>query len=171
MKLSSPSSSPQPSGLYLILLLIKNDPLSNITSKMPSSTTHYRELFLWPNHRASFTLSFILLFVDFTSLFMDFDNHQEPCILTSTIDWDLDFTISTVDHSLFIQIMPLTTLLILVYVDDLLVTGSSFSQINKLIQTLQTDFLIFALGNLYYFLNVEVTSISKDLLLTQKNTL
>lgn len=139
-----------------------------MTSKMPSSTTHYKELFLWPDHRASLTPSLFLIFSSFTSLFMDFDNHQEPCILASTIDWDLDFTISTVDHSLFIQIMPLITLLILVYVDELLVTGSYLSQINKIIQTLQTDFLIFALGNLYYFFNVEVTLTSKELLLTQQ---
>lgn len=55
----------------------------------------------------------------------------------------------------------------LVYVDDLLVTLFSTFVISHLIIELCTTFSIIELGGLRYFLNIEATSTSTGLLLTQ----
>lgn len=50
---------------------------------------------------------------------------------------------------------------VLVYVDDLLVTGSSMPCITELISALRSDFPITDLGRLHYFSSVEATFNSK----------
>lgn len=79
---------------------------------------------------------------------------------------DLGFKISSADPTLFLQTTNSSIIFVLVYVDDLLITGSSLSHISDLINTLQSDFPITDLGNLHYFLGVEVTPTSNGLLLT-----
>lgn len=57
----------------------------------------------------------------------------------------------------------------LVYVDDLLVTGSNMQLINDLIHALRSDFPITDLGKLHYFLGIEAThNFNGSILLTQK---
>lgn len=59
------------------------------------------------------------------------------------------------------------TIYLLVYVDDTIVVGSSDSVVSKLLHQLRDDFVLKDLGALHYFLGIEVTSTSDDLLLTQ----
>lgn len=54
-----------------------------------------------------------------------------------------------------------------IYVDDIVITGSSQEAIDKLIQRLSTDFAIKDLGTLHYFLGVETRHDEKGLILTQ----
>ncbi|XP_042984766.1 pectinesterase inhibitor 10-like [Carya illinoinensis] len=79
---------------------------------------------------------------------------------------DLGFNISTADPSLFLRTTSHSKICVLVYVDDLLITGSSIQQISDLVTALRCDFPITDLGVLRYFLGVEVTLNSKGLLLT-----
>jgi histone deacetylase 1/2 len=57
---------------------------------------------------------------------------------------------------------------ILIYVDDIIVTGSSDHAINALLQDLKANFAIKDLGDLHYFLGIEVKKIHNGLLLTQE---
>lgn len=93
-----------------------------------------------------------------------------PCAWYSYLSYCLlvCFTISPVDPSLFTCIRPCNTILILVYVDDLLITGSSVPHNSTLINALQNDFPIIDLGHLNYFLGVEVTYSPMGMLLTQQ---
>nr|GEX05948.1 ribonuclease H-like domain-containing protein [Tanacetum cinerariifolium] len=59
-------------------------------------------------------------------------------------------------------------LILLVYVDDIIVTGNNVDEINKLKQFLGSKFLIKDLGKLKYFLGIEVLDIDNEICLTQR---
>jgi hypothetical protein len=56
---------------------------------------------------------------------------------------------------------------ILIYVDDIIIISSSSLAMNRLLHQLQGDFAVKDLGNLGYFLGIEVHHTSTDLILTQ----
>ena len=72
----------------------------------------------------------------------------------------LGFTPIKSDTSLFVRFTPSHTLLVLVYVDDILITGSSPSAITTLISRLHSCFALKDLGNLHHFLGIQVTRTS-----------
>lgn len=64
---------------------------------------------------------------------------------------------SKVDPSLFIRHTNQTITHVLVYVDDILITGSSVEYIAYLKQQLNMKFALKDLGNLKYFLGIQVS--------------
>ncbi|XP_070672609.1 uncharacterized protein [Malus domestica] len=78
----------------------------------------------------------------------------------------LGFSSSTSDTSLFIK-KDTTITFILVYVDDIIITGSSSSVCQTIISQLQTLFPVKNLGDIHYFLGIEVQRSSKGLFLHQ----
>jgi histone deacetylase 1/2 len=56
----------------------------------------------------------------------------------------------------------------LIYVDDIIVSSSSDQAIVALVKELNKDFAIKDLGDLHYFLGIEVKKIQNSLLLTQE---
>jgi histone deacetylase 1/2 len=56
---------------------------------------------------------------------------------------------------------------VLIYVDDVIVTSSSYQAISVLLQQLGENFALKDLGDLLYFLGIEVTHCSDGLVLTQ----
>ena len=86
----------------------------------------------------------------------------------STILGGLGFTSSTADTSLFILRRPDITLYLLVYVDDIIVVSSSDTAIDRLIHQLRSSFALKDLGQLHYFLGIEVRFLEGALLLTQR---
>ena len=67
----------------------------------------------------------------------------------------LGFSESKADTSLFVLQKFNSVIYIFIYVDDILITGSSASVINNIIHSLQTTFAVKDLGSLAYFLGVE----------------
>ncbi|CAJ2634258.1 unnamed protein product [Trifolium pratense] len=80
----------------------------------------------------------------------------------------IGFVNSTADASLFIQRTPRATLYLLVYVDDIIVTGSSSTELSRLIATLAARFSLKDLGYLNYFLGVEVIPSTAGMFLSQR---
>jgi Reverse transcriptase (RNA-dependent DNA polymerase) len=72
---------------------------------------------------------------------------------------------------LFIFRSDKTIIYLLVYVDDIILTGNDSSAINALLKELQSHFSIKYLGKLHYFLGIEVTQAGNDLFLTQSRYL
>ncbi|KAL5563802.1 hypothetical protein UlMin_033549 [Ulmus minor] len=66
------------------------------------------------------------------------------------------FICSRSDGSMFLKFGKTDTLIVLVYVDDILVTGSSPTQIDELITQLHSSFAMRDLGQISYFLGIEV---------------
>ena len=70
---------------------------------------------------------------------------------------DLGFIASTVDSSLFTFFNGATIIYLLIYVDDILVTGNDAAQISRFIAQLGSLFSMKDLGPLNFFLGMEVT--------------
>ena len=81
---------------------------------------------------------------------------------------NVGFRRSNVDSSLFIRIGSTGKLVVLIYVDDLIVTGDNLSEIHSLKQYLRNKFALKDLGLLKYFLGIEMARSSKGLFLNQR---
>ncbi|MFS7899741.1 putative RNA-directed DNA polymerase [Helianthus anomalus] len=78
------------------------------------------------------------------------------------------FAQSKCDTSLFVKNSGNVFVVLLVYVDDIVVTGNSLSEIEKVKLSLKAQFLIKDLGLLQYFLGIEVLTCDKGLCLSQR---
>ncbi|KAJ0858060.1 putative RNA-directed DNA polymerase [Helianthus annuus] len=74
----------------------------------------------------------------------------------TTVLLEFGFTQSKCDHSLFILNKENVTVFLLVYVDDIVLTGNSVAEIERIKKVLNDTFKIKDLGILKYFLGIEV---------------
>jgi histone deacetylase 1/2 len=79
----------------------------------------------------------------------------------------LGFTPSKSDTSLFFLAKPAITMFVLVYVDDIIVTSSTPTAVTSLLQQLRGDFALKDLGDLHYFLGIEVKKTYDGITLSQ----
>ncbi|GKC80891.1 retrovirus-related pol polyprotein from transposon TNT 1-94, partial [Tanacetum coccineum] len=82
--------------------------------------------------------------------------------------FDLGFKGSKMDPSLFIYSRGDTLLYILVYVDDIIVTGNNKGTIDNIIYQLGSAFALKDLGPRNYFLGIEIVSHVSGILLSRK---
>jgi len=76
----------------------------------------------------------------------------------------IGFVGSKVDTSLFIYRTKTVTIYLLIYVDDIIITASDSAAITELLKLLSVDFAVKELGDLHYFLGVEVNKVEAGLL-------
>ncbi|KAJ0558902.1 putative RNA-directed DNA polymerase [Helianthus annuus] len=81
---------------------------------------------------------------------------------------DMGFVKSVCDHSMFTLSKGAVFIVLLVYVDDIIVTGNSESEVLNVKQVLSDNFQIKDLGLLKYFLGIEVLYSDEGLCLTQR---
>jgi histone deacetylase 1/2 len=81
---------------------------------------------------------------------------------------ELGFLPSKADTSLFIYNKSGITIFVLVYVDDIIVSSSSNKATSALLQDLGAAFALKDLGELHYFLGIEVKKQNGDIILTQQ---
>lgn len=81
---------------------------------------------------------------------------------------DLGYAQSKTDYSLFTVTSSSSITLVLVYVDDLLIAGNSREDIDQLKTFLSTSFHMKDLGNVSYFLGLEVDRSEAGFFLSQK---
>lgn len=95
---------------------------------------------------------------------------QAPCAwfnkLSSTL-LHLGFIASQVDHSLFVFHTSTICLFLLIYVDDIILTGNNIPAINRLIKSPKLEFVVKDLGPLHFFLGIHVTRSGSGLHLSQ----
>ncbi|CAM8878063.1 unnamed protein product [Rhodiola kirilowii] len=116
--------------------------------------------------------------------FVDKDRPDHVCVLRKAIyglkqaprAWynalrsfllDSGFVNALADTSLFILLKSDVIIFVLVYVDDIVITGNSATHVQKFIALLGERFSLKDLGTLSYFLGVEVARTSLGLTLTQ----
>jgi hypothetical protein len=80
---------------------------------------------------------------------------------------ELGFVSSSVDSSLFMFLHGNVHLYLLIYVDDILITGTSLSHIASVIHQLQQVFKLQDLGNLHFFLGIQAVRSYQGLHLRQ----
>lgn len=71
------------------------------------------------------------------------------------------------DSSLFVRHTPSSTTYLLVYVDDIIITGSDPSYISSFTQSLDLQFSLKDLDNLSFFLGIEVSRVGSGMHLSQ----
>jgi hypothetical protein len=81
---------------------------------------------------------------------------------------ELGFAPSKIGTSLFYYCKGKQTIFILVYVDDIIVTSSSQDVVHALLQDLKKEFALKDLGDLHYFLGIEVQRSKDGLLMKQQ---
>ncbi|KAA3475180.1 Retrovirus-related Pol polyprotein from transposon TNT 1-94 [Gossypium australe] len=80
----------------------------------------------------------------------------------------LGFHASKADPPLFIQVSSDSQLLLMAYVDDIVITGSSSKDIDSVVLQLHDRFTLKDMGQLNYFLGIEVQSTPQGLFLNQR---
>ena len=85
---------------------------------------------------------------------------------SSTI-FRLGYTASPYDSALFLRRTDKGTILLLLYVDDMIITGDDLSGIQELKDFLSQQFEMKDLGHLNYFLGLEITHSTDGLYITQ----
>lgn len=80
----------------------------------------------------------------------------------------IGFSQSKADHSLFIWDKNGTYIAILIYVDDVIITGNNIERIQQIKAQLDNAFSIKDLGQLKYFLGIEVAKTENGLVLSQR---
>jgi hypothetical protein len=78
------------------------------------------------------------------------------------------FSQSHSDHSLFVQEKGSTLTMVLIYVDDIIITGNNDKAIQDLKLFLQQQFHIKDLGKLKYFLGLEVARLKAGIVISQR---
>ncbi|CAL1357723.1 unnamed protein product [Linum trigynum] len=78
------------------------------------------------------------------------------------------FSVSRTDPSLFIYKSGTVRLYMLVYVDDIVITGNDSALIRRLMEFLHANFALRELGPLSYFLGIEVHRSSTGIILSQR---
>ena len=71
------------------------------------------------------------------------------------------------DSALFLRRTDKDTILLLLYVDDMIITGDDLSEIQELKDFLSQQFEMKDLGHLSYFLDLEITHSTDGLYITQ----
>ncbi|KAE8686060.1 hypothetical protein F3Y22_tig00111086pilonHSYRG00004 [Hibiscus syriacus] len=80
----------------------------------------------------------------------------------------MDFMVSLADPSLFHKRSPQGFIYVLVYVDDIIITGSSLTDVEEVVAILKDRFSLKDLGELRYFLGIEVKRSGQNVVLSQK---
>jgi Reverse transcriptase (RNA-dependent DNA polymerase) len=78
------------------------------------------------------------------------------------------FQVSNADHSMFVKRNMNCTIVVLIYVDDIIITGNDINATQDVKQYLQKKFDIKDLGKLKYFLGIEIAHSKKGLFLSQR---
>ncbi|GJY53568.1 ribonuclease H-like domain-containing protein [Tanacetum coccineum] len=78
------------------------------------------------------------------------------------------FTQSLNDHSLFVKSFDNVFISILVYVDDIIISGNHLNEINMFKSFLSSKFQFKGLGKLKYFLGIKVLEYGNDICLSQR---
>lgn len=79
----------------------------------------------------------------------------------------LSFVMSTFDNSLFVRSMGPSLTYLLLYVDDIVITGFDFDYVQQFKLQLLSEFHISDLGNLHYFLELEIQYTSSGIFVNQ----
>ena len=79
----------------------------------------------------------------------------------------MGYTTSPYDSALFLRHTDKGTILLLLYVDDIIITGDDLSSIQELKDFLNQQFEMKDLGHLSYFLGLEITHSTDGFYITQ----
>ncbi|XP_024457130.2 uncharacterized mitochondrial protein AtMg00810-like [Populus trichocarpa] len=89
-------------------------------------------------------------------------------VVAASLSWPLHQLDSKADYSLFIKNDGTYLTILFIYVDAILITGNNIESIKALKQFLYTRFLIKDLGDLKFFLGIEIARSKKGIYISQR---
>ncbi|GJX14057.1 ribonuclease H-like domain-containing protein [Tanacetum coccineum] len=116
----------------------------------------------WPLYQLDVNNAFL-----YGDLYEDQDPRQWNAKLTTTLAKH-GFKQSKFDYSLYVKQSGESFVALLVYVDDIVITGNNDKEIDEFKKFLSSKFLIKDLGKLKYFFGIEVLENDKGLCMTQR---
>jgi hypothetical protein len=119
---------------------------------------------LWFNHQALLTLLVLNMSVSYIVRFMVYDRLHELAFRVLALHL-LHWVLAVV--SMFIWRSSSEIVILLLYVDDIIFTGSSLAVLRSLISRFSSQFSMKDLGDIHYFLGIEACRTPQHLLLTQ----
>ncbi|KAA3475000.1 Retrovirus-related Pol polyprotein from transposon TNT 1-94 [Gossypium australe] len=87
----------------------------------------------------------------------------KQCLVTQ-----LNFNASKADPSLFIRTLSENVVLLMVYIDDIVITCSSNAEVDSVVRQLHNKFALKDMGQLSFVLGIEVQHTSLGVFLSQK---
>ena len=78
------------------------------------------------------------------------------------------FTQSNTNHTLFLKRQQGKVTVLIIYVDDIIITGDDREEISRLQKQLASEFEMTNLGGLKYFLGIEVAKSNQGIFLSQR---
>lgn len=145
---------------YLVLLLVVGGLFANLMLTMPFYKVISLKMISWHNHQV--LLIVILPIYSLKQAPRAWYYELRQFLVTSR------FTNSHADTSLFIFNTSGNLVYLLVYVDDIIITGCNATTAQYFIDLLGKRFSIKDLGDLSYFLGIEVATTSIGLLLSHR---
>lgn len=164
----SPFVKPTNVSMMLALAVSKDLPIRQYDVQKAFLHGRLTEIVFTAQPLGSLIPNFHLMFSGYTKLFTGFTSPRAWYSRWSSKLVDLGFTISTIDPSLFIHSHGSSTIFVLMYVDDILIIGSSLPCISDLVVALCCGFPITDLGSLKFFLGIEATFNPHGLLLIEQ---
>ena len=95
--------------------------------------------------------------------------NQAPRALTNRMSkflQSIGFEISKVDHSLYVKKIGCGLIVIVIYVDDLIIRGDNMDEVEHVKGLLKKQFDMKDLGDLRYFLGIEVICTPEEIWLS-----
>ncbi|KAL6347204.1 hypothetical protein AAG906_012785 [Vitis piasezkii] len=130
-------------------------PLHQLDVKMPSSMVILKRRFTWIFHQAT-------LLHQRQRSHVGYNEHFEFAMRK------YGFQQSNSDHTLFLKHRLGKITALIVYVDDMIITGDDVEEISRLQDQLSTEFEMKNLGGLKYFLGIEVARSRQGIFLSQR---
>jgi hypothetical protein len=165
----SPVIKPTTIRLVLSLAITHGWPIRQLDVKNAFLHGHLKEVVYMEQPLDFLILLFLLMFVAFARLFMDSNKH----LVLGLIDLALfcyilvSLVVELIHFYLFFETHT-ALILLLVYVDDIIVTSNQSSLLINIISQLSTEFCMKDLGPLHFFLGTEVNHFSGGLFLSQQ---
>lgn len=110
----------------------------------------------------------LILFVNLENPYMVLNSLLDNGLVNLRLNCLIDFVQSKNDYSLFIKKTPTSLTIVVVYVDDIIISGNHLPSIQSIKSHLHTIFSIKDLGKLHYFLGLEVSYLPDGIVLSQK---
>lgn len=128
-----------------------------------------KKKFTCANHQAIKIPGIQIMYASLTKLFVILNKRPVfgmPVFVANFSNWDSQPQKG--DTSLFYYHKGAVTIFVLVYVDDIIVASSSMEATQKLLRDLEAEFALRDLGDLHYFLGIEVTRVQDGLVRSQQ---
>ena len=125
--------------------------------------------FIWNKLVASFILIFLIMFAKLRKLLKIRNKAPRAwfhCFNSFLLSYG--FAYNTADPSMFVYRTSPHTLGLLLYVDDIILNSSSSFLLHTFISLLSNQFAMKGLGDLFYFLSIQVVLTSSGLFLSQQ---